>query len=73
MLFDRDVSTGQVAYKLWVKTSIDKKDIQYSTNQDDTDLTDLSLGFVSTAGNTNGCPPSFKLKAKMAAENITLL
>ncbi|MBP1527505.1 MAG: hypothetical protein H9Q66_06265, partial [Spiroplasma ixodetis] len=37
----------QVAYKLWVKTLIDKKDIQYSTNIDDTDLTDLSLGFIA--------------------------
>lgn len=47
---------GEVIYKIWVKTLIDKKDINYATNQADTDLTDLSLGFVSTSGNTADCP-----------------
>ena len=43
-------NTGKVIYKLWVKTTIDKEKINYSTNIDDTDL--LS-GLVSDLGNTN--------------------
>ncbi|WP_342276454.1 hypothetical protein [Spiroplasma endosymbiont of Nebria brevicollis] len=55
-VFGGDPNTGEITYKLWVKTSIVKKrHINYTTNTDDTDLTDLSLGFVSTSGNTNGC------------------
>ncbi|MBP1527342.1 MAG: hypothetical protein H9Q66_05415, partial [Spiroplasma ixodetis] len=50
-LFDGDVTTGTVTYKLWVKTAINKNDIKYSTNKDDTEL---YSGLISNAGNTNG-------------------
>jgi len=55
-VFGGDPITGQVIYKLWVKTKIIDTDKIYSTNDDDTDLTDLSLGFISNFGNTNNCP-----------------
>ncbi|CAB1054914.1 hypothetical protein [Spiroplasma endosymbiont of Danaus chrysippus] len=50
-LFDGDFTTGTATYKLWVKTGINKNDIKYSTNKDDTEL---YSGLVSNAGNTNG-------------------
>ncbi|WP_342217484.1 hypothetical protein [Spiroplasma endosymbiont of Amphimallon solstitiale] len=52
-LFSGDITTGQVTYKLWVKTSIDKNKINYKTNVDDTDLL---TGLVSDLGNTIGKP-----------------
>ncbi|MBP1528560.1 MAG: hypothetical protein H9Q65_04890, partial [Spiroplasma ixodetis] len=48
-IFGGDTSTGQVTYKLWVKTSIDKNKIDYQTKIDDTQL---YTGLVSNAGNT---------------------
>ncbi|WP_174479960.1 hypothetical protein [Spiroplasma endosymbiont of Danaus chrysippus] len=48
--FGGDFNTGQVTYKLWVKTSIDKNKIDYQTKIDDTQL---YTGLVSNAGNTN--------------------
>ncbi|BDT05209.1 hypothetical protein [Spiroplasma ixodetis] len=49
-IFGGDVITGQVTYKLWVKTLIDKNKIDYETKIDDTQL---YTGLVSNAGNTN--------------------
>ncbi|WP_252319118.1 WD40/YVTN/BNR-like repeat-containing protein [Spiroplasma endosymbiont of Lariophagus distinguendus] len=48
-VFGGDVTTGQVTYKLWVKTSIDKNKINYQTKIDDTEL---FTGLVSNVGNT---------------------
>jgi len=45
-----DGKNGQITYKIWVKTSIDKDKINYKTNIDDTDLL---TGLVSDLGNTN--------------------
>lgn len=56
ILFGGNENTGEITFNFWIKTSIDKKNINYTTNHDDTDLTDLSLGFVSTSGNTINCP-----------------
>ena len=60
-LFSGDVTTGQVTYKLLVKTSVDKSKIGYETNQ----YTDLLSGLVSDLGNTNGVLILFKQKQKL--------
>ncbi|MBP1525259.1 MAG: hypothetical protein H9Q67_01940, partial [Spiroplasma ixodetis] len=49
-IFGGDTLTGQVTYKLWVKTLIDKNQIDYQTKIDDTQLYN---GLVSNFGNTN--------------------
>ncbi|WJG71311.1 WD40/YVTN/BNR-like repeat-containing protein [Spiroplasma ixodetis] len=49
-VFGGDPNTGQVTYKLWVKTSIDKNKIDYQAKIDDTQL---YTGLVSNTGNTN--------------------
>ncbi|MBP1528228.1 MAG: hypothetical protein H9Q65_03125, partial [Spiroplasma ixodetis] len=48
-VFGGEPNTGQVTYKLWVKTSIDKNKIDYQTKIDDTQL---YTGLVSNTGNT---------------------
>jgi len=70
ILFGGDNNTGEITYNFWVKSAIDKNQINYSTN---INTTDLLTGLVSDLGNTNGYPIiQTRSKAGTGSHNATL-